>query len=158
MTVETPRQSNETVASIMSKNVVTCQSSQNIIDAARRLVENRVGALPIVDEMGVCVGILTATDIVRFEVERQANDDSNNFGLEATLSKSTEESSWQIGIEPLARVSRFMNSAVQTIDANSPISLAARMMRQEKIHHLVVLDQQRRPVGVVSSLDLLPGP
>lgn len=47
-----------------------------------------------------------------------------------------------------------MSSMVATISATEPVSEAARIMREQHIHHLVVTDGPTA-VGIVSSYDLL---
>ncbi|WP_455235383.1 CBS domain-containing protein [Thiogranum longum] len=51
-------------------------------------------------------------------------------------------------------VSNIMTEKVYTIPEYEEVSVAARMMRNHKIHHLVVT-QEQKVVGVVSSFDLL---
>ena len=51
-------------------------------------------------------------------------------------------------------VSSIMTEKVYTIPEYEEVSVAARMMRNHKIHHLIVT-QEQQVVGVVSSFDLL---
>jgi acetoin utilization protein AcuB len=48
---------------IMTKRVITVEPMVSIEDAARLLVENRIGALPVTDA-GTLVGIVTETDVL----------------------------------------------------------------------------------------------
>ena len=51
-------------------------------------------------------------------------------------------------------VSTLMSEKVYTIPEYEEVSVAARMMRNHKIHHLMVT-QEQKIVGVISSFDLL---
>ena len=51
-------------------------------------------------------------------------------------------------------VSSIMTGKVYTIPEYEEVSVAARMMRNHKIHHLIVT-QEQKVVGVISSFDLL---
>jgi predicted transcriptional regulator len=51
-------------------------------------------------------------------------------------------------------ISNIMTEKVYTIPEYEDVSVAARMMRNHKIHHLVVT-QEQKVVGVISSFDLL---
>lgn len=51
-------------------------------------------------------------------------------------------------------VSDIMTEKVYTIPAYEEVSVAARMMRNHRIHHLIVT-QEQKVVGVISSFDLL---
>jgi CBS domain-containing protein len=53
-----------TVGQIMSMPVVTTDASDHVADAARIMLEDKVGALPVL-EGGRLVGILTETDLLR---------------------------------------------------------------------------------------------
>ena len=51
---------------IMTKeNLTTCHAADTIKTAATLLFENRIGALPVVDEHGHVIGIITESDIFR---------------------------------------------------------------------------------------------
>lgn len=52
-------------------------------------------------------------------------------------------------------VRRFMTPDPVTVGPTTSIGTLARMMRDAHIHRVVVVDEERRPVGVVSSTDLL---
>lgn len=51
-------------------------------------------------------------------------------------------------------ISSIMSKKVYTIPEYEDVSIAARMMRNHKIHHLVVT-QEKKLVGVISAFDLL---
>ena len=51
-------------------------------------------------------------------------------------------------------VSHVMTDQVKTIPAYNDVSVAARVMRKHKIHHIVVT-HEKRVVGIISSYDLL---
>ena len=49
---------------------------------------------------------------------------------------------------------RIMSGAIRTVPAYNNVSVAARIMRKNKIHHVIVT-HEKKVVGIVSSLDLL---
>lgn len=51
-------------------------------------------------------------------------------------------------------ISNIMTEKVYTIPEYEDVSLAARMMRNHKIHHLIVT-QEQKVIGVISSFDLM---
>ena len=52
------------VADIMSQSVISVSPTDQLVDAARLMLEEKVGSLPVV-EAGRVVGILTETDMLR---------------------------------------------------------------------------------------------
>lgn len=53
-----------------------------------------------------------------------------------------------------APASQFMTRGVHTIPAYNDVSMAARIMRKHKIHHVVVT-HEKQVAGMISSFDLL---
>ena len=60
-----------TVGDVMTKFVITVEPGRPIEEAARLMLEHRIGALPVVED-GLLVGILTETDLLRAFVYSQS--------------------------------------------------------------------------------------
>lgn len=52
------------VLSVMSTELVTAEVDDNVAYAARLMIDNAIGCLPVLDE-GAVVGILTSTDLLK---------------------------------------------------------------------------------------------
>lgn len=65
-----PRQLDGSVDWFMTEGVVTVAEDLDLAAAGRRILELRVGALPVVGGDGELSGILSATDFLRWAVER----------------------------------------------------------------------------------------
>lgn len=59
-----------TVDAVMTHQVLTARPDASIRDAARRMLEARVGSLPITDAEGLPLGIVTRSDILRAVIQR----------------------------------------------------------------------------------------
>lgn len=59
------REAQVEVAEVMHSPVVTVAPGVPLAEAARQMVDNRIGGLPVVDDNGRVVGILTETDLLR---------------------------------------------------------------------------------------------
>jgi acetoin utilization protein AcuB len=57
-----------TVKEIMTSNVITAQADTPLEDAARNMVDNKIGGLPVVRE-GDVIGIITETDLFKVFLE-----------------------------------------------------------------------------------------
>lgn len=57
------------VSDIMTHNVVTINQDVPVEDAANIMVSRKIGGLPVVDDKGVVVGVITETDIFKAFVE-----------------------------------------------------------------------------------------
>jgi CBS domain-containing protein len=56
---------------------------------------------------------------------------------------------------PADAVRCYMTTDIVTAGPDSPLPRLARMMIDAHIHRIIVVDEEKRPIGVVSSTDLL---
>jgi acetoin utilization protein AcuB len=49
----------------MTKGVYTAKPTDPLLSPALRMLNEKIGALPVVDEIGKLVGILTETDLLK---------------------------------------------------------------------------------------------
>ncbi|TWU27473.1 CBS domain-containing protein [Bythopirellula polymerisocia] len=139
------------VGQVMARDVVTVGVDDTMSAAADMLKTYGVTGLPVVDSSGRCVGVLSATDFVGWESE-ESHTHSPTAHFDATLAQK-EVSLPEVSDETLVRA--HMSATVQTIREHLSIVEAGRLMCQDHIHRLIVVDRQGRPVGIVSSLDLV---
>jgi nucleotide-binding universal stress UspA family protein/predicted transcriptional regulator len=59
------------VEGTMTRAVLTVTPRQSVRDAARLLAERKIGGMPVLDEQGALVGIITTTDLLRAFAEMQ---------------------------------------------------------------------------------------
>lgn len=51
------------VKEVMTENVITVPPSEDVVFAFEKLMKHKVSSLPVVDEDGILLGIVTATDL-----------------------------------------------------------------------------------------------
>lgn len=136
---------------LMSKDVVMIPQEMSIQGAARLLSRSHVSGAPVVDHDGRCIGVISATDFIHWAE-----------GRDSAVAKRTAEnclcSAWQIPDEnklPDTSVRCFMTSDPVTALAKTSIGDLAQTMLDAHIHRVIVVDDNQRPVGVVSSTDIL---
>ena len=120
------------VGRICSRVVVTASPNENITTAARRMADQDVGTLVVVEggHPQKAVGILTDRDIVIRSVARRLNP-----------------------IE--TEIVDVMSSPVHTIDEHTPIEDAVARMGRAATRRLVVTGQDNSVVGLLSIDDIL---
>ena len=57
------------VAQVMTREITTVRPATGLAHAARTLLERKFGCLPVCDDAGVLVGIVTEADFVRFAAD-----------------------------------------------------------------------------------------
>lgn len=73
------------VEEIMTKGVITVRDNRPLEDAARIMADKKVGALPVLDENGHLVGIITESDVFRTFVKMLG---ANRDGIRYTFASS----------------------------------------------------------------------
>jgi len=106
-----------------------------IEEAERLILDRRVSGLPVIDQDGALLGVVSQTDFMHLA-------DPEVRGL--IHHKAS-------GI----RVGEVMSRPPLTVLLTTPLIEAARIMRAEQVHRLVVVDDQQRPLGVLSAMDFV---
>lgn len=138
---------------VISTTVVTIDPQDTLRNAVDTMVEDRVSALPVVDARGHCVGVISVTDLlgVTKDLSDELNALSESRGLDHEVLVQKLESADVL----TEQVKSWMSPDVVSVEVDSTIQHAAREMLRNRVHRLVVLDDQRQVVGVVSTMDLL---
>lgn len=116
------------VGRLMSSDVVTVTPEDSVEFAAELLRDETIGSVVVVDEDERLRGILTSTDFVHIVAENDPKDEST--------------------------VSDYMTSDVVTVGAQDSIQEAADQLITYSIHHLPVVDDDNRVIGMLSTTDL----
>lgn len=58
-----------TVKDVMTSDIITVRESNTIEEAARLMVQHKIGGLPVVDDAGKLIGIITETDLFKTFLE-----------------------------------------------------------------------------------------
>ncbi len=143
------------VEKVMSSTVFTVKPKDKLSDVAKLFDQHDVNAAPVVDDANVCIGIITSHDIVEFESSRIEMQNHLERGLGFDLAHYGEGKPSPGLRIPIDEAGLHMTSKVETADRSTPLSRAAKTMCQQHIHHLVILDEEKHPVGILSSLDIL---
>lgn len=143
------------VEEVMNTVVFTVGPKDKLEAVAKLFKQHDVNAAPVVNDSDVCIGIITSHDLVEYESTRIEMENHLKRGQGFDLAHYGGGQSSQRLRRPIDEVAIQMTTKVQTTELHSPLSRAARMMCQQHIHHLVVLDEARHPVGILSSLDIL---
>ena len=146
-----------TIAEIMQKKVKTIGPDKTLPELERELLRWRIGAMPVV-ERGKLVGIVSRSDVVRqLCLERslgEAMADAYRDQTDASFATKAESTiGFAIGqrMERL-RVRDVMISDVLTVPPDLPVTQAAKLLIERRIHRLPVVEGGKL-VGIVSSLD-----
>jgi CBS domain-containing protein len=125
-----PSLEHATVADAMHPGILSCAPDTSLTEVARMMVSNHVHSIVVVDESGgepLVRGIVSDLDIVR-----------------AGIQSGAEQTAVELAVQPLVKV-----------ELTTPLRDAGELMLKHGTTHVVVIDPAaRRPVGVLSTLDI----
>ena len=145
------RISTQTVADIMTQNVESLSPGDTIKEAARLMLNSGLSTIPVVDGHDQCVGVLSRNDLT----EMFLNEDNE---LSKALHSDRLSDEWlnrSVETSQTRLVKELMNYEVITIERNHSISAACQLMVDSQIHHLPVVDEQDRVIGILSTFDVI---
>jgi CBS domain-containing protein len=135
---------------VMVRDVVTVRSDTDVADAVKLLSEHDVSALPVVDEAGNLVGMLSEADLIhRVEIGTEKH---RPWWLEAVTGASTlaEEFAKSHG----KRVDEIMTSGAISVSEDTPLSEIATLFERKRIKRVPVV-KDGKLVGIVSRSNLI---
>lgn len=125
------------VREYMSVDVKTVEPFTTLLEAQRIMAVKRIRALPVIKN-GLLVGIITRTDLL----SAAPSVVTTQGRLEVTEMVSSTPLQFIMTTQPL------------TIGEEQPITDAARLMLENKIHALPVLDRDQDLCGIITETDL----
>ena len=143
------------VEELMNSVIVAVHPKDQMEYVAKMLEKYDVNAAPVVDDSGVCVGIITSHDLVTYEAKRIDVQNELKSGSYFDSAHYGEGMSTRLPGHHFGEVAFHMSTNVTTAEVDFPLSRVARIMCQKHFHHVLVLDGERHPVGILSSLDIL---
>jgi CBS domain-containing protein len=135
------------VRDIMTTDPVKVTGGTRLKEAARLMVRHRVSGLPVVDEAGKLIGIVSEGDFIRREAGRD-----RPHGVSLLDAVFGEGELQPVGAETVAEV---MTRSVVTITPEATVGEAARVMGRRSVKRLPVVDLEGDLVGIVSRSDVV---
>jgi CBS-domain-containing membrane protein len=134
------------VRDVMTAGPMTVTPSTPIKELAGRLVELRVGALPVITPRDGVAGIVTETDLLRKEELQRDPDGSHSAHLSYRDRRA---------IATAETAGEIMNPHPATVRPETAVAEAARLMSRHQVGCLMVTDDGGKLLGMVSARDLL---
>ena len=119
-----------TVGQLMTKKLETINPSNTAQEAAKKMRDKEVSSLVVTDSEDKPMGIVTERDLVRQVCTKDVNSNA-------------------------VIVHHIMSSPIATIDANSSVEVAADIMIQNKVRHLLVMEDENKVLGIITSSDFI---
>jgi CBS domain-containing protein len=144
----------KTVADAMSRDPIVVRPETPLNEAIQLLAERRISGLPVVDDAGQLVGIISETDLMWQETGVDPPPyimflDSviylkNPAQYERDLHKALGQT-----------VGEVMSRDPITVSPDKPLKEAAQLMHERSVHRLPVLDAQGQVIGILTRGDII---
>jgi signal-transduction protein with cAMP-binding, CBS, and nucleotidyltransferase domain len=118
------------VGEIMSERVETINLSNTAQESAIKMSDRNVSSLVVLDNNGRAIGIITERDLVR-----------------RVCTKDVSSSSMS--------VENVISSPVKAVSPETPVDDVADVMVSNKVRHVLIVDKNQKPVGVISATDIV---
>jgi CBS domain-containing protein len=150
---------NLTAKDVMTTHVLAVRADWPISQLADFLVEHSISGAPVVSEGGRLVGVVSMTDIVRYEsmpVNNPKPAGPHSYYLQSLELQYAEEevSSFRIGGDSPTAIEDIMTPVLFKVTEDTPLPKIADTMIKGRIHRLLVT-RGEEIVGIVSALDVL---
>lgn len=123
------------VKKFMTKRVTSIYEDVPVFDATKLMIRRGFRRLPIINEEGKVVGVVTAADFLKLLTKAILRNEPEMF-----FSKKVKD---------------IMNGEVFSINPEKSINEAATTMLMKKIGSLLILDSQSKPIGIITERDLI---
>jgi len=141
-----------TANDVMSQRVVILNEEMPLDEAGLLLLEQKISGAPVVNEEGELSGVLSLTDLAlprheHHEMQRVLLQEDPETHT-AVLGKAREISTPDL-------VRDRMSRKVISVSPTTPVVEVARIMCEGHWHRVPVLNEERKLMGMISTMDLL---
>ena len=144
----------QTAKDIMTRQVEALRDRDTIHYALTMMAENGISAIPVVSRDGKIMGMISQRDIIAEAREKDVEDTERTAYAEPGLL-----SFGSVALDELTneRVEDMMSEKVVKVHQDDLVTEIAETMLKSKIHHIPVVAEDDRLVGIVSTMDILAG-
>ena len=119
------------VSGHMTRDILTVEASEPVVDFSRRILRRMVTGTPVVDKEGRLVGVISASDVVGAVARPELLENIENLTVKDLMT-----------IYPV------------TVYPTSSVLEVLHILRSFRLHRVIVVDENNSPVGIITSFDL----
>lgn len=138
---------------IMNKNVITVHQTATIAEIAKVLVDNDISGVPVVDDNGSLVGIVSEGDLLHKETSPRLPDFINILGA-VIYFNGIERFNEDFKKLMAGQASSIMTDKVISVSEKTEVDQIAKLMLKHGIKRIPVV-QNDKIVGIISRKDLV---
>lgn len=144
---------NLTAADIMQASVIAVGRRTPLAEVERLLTENRISGVPVTDEAGHVIGVVSMSDLVEHYAEGEG-DGGGGFYSAPSWDLDEEYGAGTVPETSEDVAADIMTSDIHSVDRNASVTEVAKQMTKRGVHRLLVTDGARH-IGLVSTTDIV---
>lgn len=138
---------------IMSPNVITVHKNATIKEIAKTLIDNDISGVPVVDDDGTLIGIVSEGDLLHKEASPKAPDYVNILGA-IVFYHGLQRFNADVRKLFAEKAITIMTDKVFTVSEEVDIGEIAQLMLEHGIKRIPVI-KNNKIVGIVSRSDIV---
>ena len=135
---------------VMTRDVITIDPDQTVLQAARLMLQHRISGLPVIDHNGRLVGVLSEGDFLRRRETKTERRRSRWLEFLMGPGKIASEYTHTHG----SKVGEVMTTDVQAVDENASLEDIVELMERHRIKRVPVMCGQEL-VGIITRSNLM---
>ncbi len=143
--------SEKKVVDYMTQDYVFTYSSAPLFKVIRKMLENKVSRIIIKNQNEEPIGIISFRDLFRISVELGSEEDDSGFTISDQIRKGFLS---EKGFGNISLAREVMTKGIVSIKFNEKISEACRLILENNVSGLVVLDGNGSIAGIISKTDI----
>jgi CBS domain-containing protein len=139
----------------MTRQVAVLRPDMDVPEAARLLEEQGIGGAPVVDADGHFIGMLEDEDLIATEANLHVPTVINLLGVDFSLPWDNLRFKEDFRKAVSTTVGQLMKEEFPSVAADDTVGDVATLMLDEDVNRVVVLDADKKVIGVVTRSDLV---
>jgi CBS domain-containing protein len=137
----------------MTKDVITVRRDTTVRDLAQLFAQHRISTVPVVDEAGLLVGIVSESDLIEQDKNLHIPTVVSIFDWVIYL-ESDKRFEKELQKMTAQTVGEIYSEEVFSVGPEAPVSEVADIMTSKRIQAVPVVEG-RRVVGIIGRIDMV---
>lgn len=138
------------VREIMSRNVITIDGDASVIDAIKTMLSHHISGLPVIDQDGALIGILSDGDFIR----RVEVGTEKRRGRWLAMLAGTNRVALDFARQHGRKVSQIMSPDPITVEEDTSLEQVVQLMESHGVTRFPVM-RDKKLVGMVTRTDFM---
>jgi CBS domain-containing protein len=143
------------IKDIMTEKVITVTKNTTIGELSKILLKSKISGVPVVDDEGKLIGMVTDADIITEDMEPIFPIYFDPLIISYAFIENFEKYKKDIKEYLETSVEEIMIRRVKSVKKETSISEAAKIMVRDKINRIPVVDENNKVIGIVARADIL---